>query len=150
MTDERIKKSAGENRVGRAMTDRAVTENREVTENERIEMFRQQFFQSSLPDLPKIPGWHCCWRALMVAPVLFMLWWEMGGAPGEVVRQGEASGVVTAVHKHAYLISLDDGGEVRVFRTRKLDKGARVTLHVSQFESGVTQYVLPGADSAPP
>ena len=61
MTDERMKKSAGENRVGRAMTDRAVTENREVTENERIEMFRQQFFQSSLPDLPKIPGWHCCW-----------------------------------------------------------------------------------------
>ena len=61
MTDERMKKSAGENRVGRAMTDRAVTENREVTENERIEMFRQQFFQSSLPDLPRIPGWHCCW-----------------------------------------------------------------------------------------
>ena len=88
--------------------------------------------------------------AFTVAPVLFMLWWEMGGAPGEVVRQGEASGVVTAVHKHAYLTSLDDGGEVRVFRTRKLDKGARVTLHVSQFESGVTQYVLPGADSAPP
>ena len=24
-------------------------------------MFRQQFFQSSLPDLPKIPGWHMCW-----------------------------------------------------------------------------------------
>ena len=61
MTDERLKKSAGENRNSRAMTDRAVTENREITENERVEMFRQQFFQSSLPDLPKIPGWHMCW-----------------------------------------------------------------------------------------
>ena len=61
MTDERLKKSAGDNRTNRAMEDRAVTENREVTEDERVEMFRQQFFQSSLPDLPSIPGWHTCW-----------------------------------------------------------------------------------------
>ena len=61
MTDERLKKSAAVNRESRAMADRAVTQNREVTEDERVEMFRQQFFQSSLPDLPKIPGWHTCW-----------------------------------------------------------------------------------------
>jgi len=60
MTDERLKKSAGDNRGSRAMQDRVVSENREVTEDERVEMFRQQFFQSSLPDLPKIPGWHTC------------------------------------------------------------------------------------------
>ena len=61
MTDERLKKSAGDNRTSRAMEDRATTENRIVTDDERVEMFRQQFFQSSLPDLPKIPGWHTCW-----------------------------------------------------------------------------------------
>jgi hypothetical protein len=61
MTDERLKKSAGENRDSRVMKDRPITQNREVTEDERVEMFRQQFFQSSLPDLPKIPGWHMCW-----------------------------------------------------------------------------------------
>jgi len=61
MTDERLKKSAGDNRGSRAMQDRVVSENREVTEDERVEMFRQQFFQSSLPDLPTIPGWHTCW-----------------------------------------------------------------------------------------
>lgn len=61
MTDERLKKSAGEDRENRAMKDRAVTENREISDDERVEMFRQQFFQSSLPDLPKIPGWHMCW-----------------------------------------------------------------------------------------
>tara|TARA_R110002110_G_scaffold132024_8_gene313299 strand:- start:6591 stop:7067 length:477 start_codon:yes stop_codon:yes gene_type:complete len=43
------------------MLDRPVTSNREVSEDERVEMFRQQFFQSSLPDLPEIPGWHMCW-----------------------------------------------------------------------------------------
>jgi hypothetical protein len=61
MTDERLKKSAGENRESRAMQDRTVTENREITDDERVEMFRQQFFQSSLPDLPNIAGWHMCW-----------------------------------------------------------------------------------------
>ena len=61
MTDERLKKSAGEGRENRAMEDRAVTQNREISDDERVEMFRQQFFQSSLPDLPKIPGWHMCW-----------------------------------------------------------------------------------------
>ena len=65
MTDERIsrkpRKPAGENRTSRAMEDRAVVENREVTDDERVEMFRQQFFNSSLPDLPNIPGWHTCW-----------------------------------------------------------------------------------------
>jgi len=61
MSDERLKKSAGDNRNSRAMEDRAVTENREISDNERVEMFRQQFFQSSLPDLPKLPGYHVCW-----------------------------------------------------------------------------------------
>lgn len=61
MSDERLKKNAGENRESRAAADRAATQNRVVTDEERVEMFRQQFFQSALPDLPKIPGWHTCW-----------------------------------------------------------------------------------------
>ena len=61
MTDERLKKSAGAGRESRAMLDRTITQNREVTEDERVEMFRQQFFQSSLPDLPRLSGWHMCW-----------------------------------------------------------------------------------------
>lgn len=61
MSDERLKKSAGDGRESLAMQDRTVTENREISDDERVEMFRQQFFQSSLPDLPSIPGWHMCW-----------------------------------------------------------------------------------------
>mgnify|MGYP003704959851 CR=1 FL=1 len=61
MTDERLKKSAGSNRTNRAEVDRQATENREVSETERLEMFRQQLFQSALPDLPKIPGYHTVW-----------------------------------------------------------------------------------------
>lgn len=61
MEDERIKKSADEGRRARAMVDRSVTEDRALSDSERVTMFRQQFYQSSLPDLPKIPGWHVCW-----------------------------------------------------------------------------------------
>lgn len=61
MSDERLKKSAGDNRENRAMQDRTSTESRALSDDERVEMFQQQFHQSSLPDLPQIPGWHCCW-----------------------------------------------------------------------------------------
>jgi hypothetical protein len=60
MSDERLKKTA-ESRESRAVADRPATENRAISDDERVEMFRQQFFQSALPDLPKIPGWHTCW-----------------------------------------------------------------------------------------
>lgn len=61
MSDERLKKHVGKDRTSRAMEDRKVTENRTVSDDERVEMFRQQFFQSSLPDLPPIDGFHVCW-----------------------------------------------------------------------------------------
>ena len=60
MSDERLKKSA-DARESRAATDRPVVENRAITDDERVEMFRQQLFQSALPDLPKLDGWHMCW-----------------------------------------------------------------------------------------
>lgn len=46
---------------GRRAQDRTVTESRQVTEDDRLEMFRQQLFNDALPDLPEIPGYHLCW-----------------------------------------------------------------------------------------
>lgn len=62
-SDERIKRNTGEgtDRANRAMQDRAVTENREISDDDRLAMFRSQFTQAALPDLPKIPGYHVCW-----------------------------------------------------------------------------------------
>lgn len=59
--DSRIKKSDDSARMNKAMEDRAVTEDRIITDDERLEMFRNQFIQAALPDLPKIPGYHVCW-----------------------------------------------------------------------------------------
>jgi len=43
------------------MEDRQVTENREVNEDDRLEMFRMQMYNDALPDLPNMPGFHVCW-----------------------------------------------------------------------------------------
>lgn len=63
--DNRLKKTADfdvvSRRDTRAAEDRKVTENREVSEDDRLEMFRNQLFNDALPDLPDIPGYHVCW-----------------------------------------------------------------------------------------
>ena len=60
-TDERLKKELGVGRQSREMEDRQVTQNREVTDDDRLEMFRAQLFNDALPDLPDMPGYHMCW-----------------------------------------------------------------------------------------
>lgn len=60
-TDERLKKELGVGRQSREMEDRKVVENREVTDDDRLEMFRAQLFNDALPDLPEMPGYHMCW-----------------------------------------------------------------------------------------
>jgi hypothetical protein len=59
--DERLKKTVDTGRRSRAMDDRRVTESRELSDDDRVQMFRDSFFQSALPDLPEIPGYHVCW-----------------------------------------------------------------------------------------
>lgn len=61
-TDSRLKRELSvDRRSDRGAEDRKVTENREISDAERLEMFRMQMHQSALPDLPDIPGYHVCW-----------------------------------------------------------------------------------------
>ena len=59
--DTRVKKELGVDRRPREMDDRKVTERRDVSDEDRLEMFRQQIFNDALPDIPAIPGYHVCW-----------------------------------------------------------------------------------------
>ncbi len=59
--DERLKREPGLGRRQRQMEDRSVTERRELTDDDRVEMFRAQLFNDALPDLPDIPGYHTIW-----------------------------------------------------------------------------------------
>lgn len=61
MTDSRTKKVADEARTDLALQDRSVTENRNLSDEDRMAIYRQQFHQHILPDLPEIPGYHVCW-----------------------------------------------------------------------------------------
>ncbi len=60
-TDTRLNSDQSGERADRHMQDRAVTQNRELSDDEREAEFRQQYFQSALPDIPKIEGYHVCW-----------------------------------------------------------------------------------------
>lgn len=59
--DSRLKRSSEGSRVDRHSLSRKVKKNREFSDSKRLDMFRRQFFQSALPDLPKITGYHVCW-----------------------------------------------------------------------------------------
>lgn len=58
-TARSTRKRTANSRAGRQ--DRTETENRELTDEERLALYRQNFYQSSLPDLPNLPGYHVCW-----------------------------------------------------------------------------------------
>lgn len=59
--DDRLKKEIGASRRSRAADDRSVTERRDISDNDRLQMFRNSRFNDVLPDLPEIPGYHVCW-----------------------------------------------------------------------------------------
>ena len=59
--DDRLAKEVGASRRSRQSEDRQVTENRVISDNDRLRMFQNQLFNDALPDLPTIPGWHLCW-----------------------------------------------------------------------------------------
>jgi hypothetical protein len=45
----------------RELDERETTEDRELSDDDRFEMFAAQHFQSVLPDLPHMPGYHVMW-----------------------------------------------------------------------------------------
>lgn len=57
--DSRSTSSAA--RQDRRLNNREVTQNRKLTDAERLAEFRKSFYNSVLPDLPVIPGFHTCW-----------------------------------------------------------------------------------------
>lgn len=59
--DVRTSKDPGTDHRDADMDSRSVTENRQISDAERVEAFRMAHFQFALPDLPKIPGYHVCW-----------------------------------------------------------------------------------------
>jgi hypothetical protein len=61
MTDARLSKQTVSRRPSRAAQNRAVTQNRNQTDADRLELFRMAHAQAALPDLPPIPNFHVCW-----------------------------------------------------------------------------------------
>lgn len=61
MSDERLSKQTVNTRKSKATQNREVTQDREQTDAERLELFRATGMQAALPDIPPIPGFHVVW-----------------------------------------------------------------------------------------
>jgi hypothetical protein len=59
--DDRLKRPADEARAPRAMFDRAIAEDRELSDSQRVSMLRNEFRYQALPDPPETPGWKYIW-----------------------------------------------------------------------------------------
>ena len=53
-------RSQSEARPSKAQDERSVKQDR-VSNDDRLNMFRNQLFNAALPQLPEIPGYHLCW-----------------------------------------------------------------------------------------
>lgn len=65
MIDSRLKRTANESRADRRSQERRLSENRELSDSDRREAYRKGLYQSHLPDLPPLKGFHVCWLTTM-------------------------------------------------------------------------------------
>jgi len=63
--DSRLKRTASSSRADRRSQERKLSENRALSDEERREAYRKGLYQSHLPDLPPIKGYHVCWLTTM-------------------------------------------------------------------------------------
>ncbi len=95
--DERLKRDTlGAGRRSREIEDRPVTENRVVTDDDRLDMFRNSLFNDALPDLPEIPGYHVCWLTTQNPRDTLYRRFQMGYEP---IKPEEVPGMVQATLK---------------------------------------------------
>lgn len=115
-SDERMKRTFDDSRETRAVEDRAITENREISDDDRFRFFQNAFSNSVLPDLPPIPGYKIVWlttnnradpihrRELMgYVPVKAE---DVPGWEAFSVKSGEMAGVISVNEMVAYKIPL--------------------------------------------
>jgi hypothetical protein len=63
--DSRLKRTASESRSDRRANERRLSEDRQLSDSDRREAYRKGLYQSHLPDLPPIKGYHVCWLTTM-------------------------------------------------------------------------------------
>lgn len=59
--DSRLKRTVSESRSDRRAHERRLSEDRQLSDSDRREAYRKGLYQSHLPDLPPIKGYHVCW-----------------------------------------------------------------------------------------
>lgn len=114
--DERLKRGLGVARQSREVQDRKVTQNRELSDADRLEMFRMAMFNDALPNIPDIPGYHVCWLStenprdtIQRREMLGYIPVTQADAPGLTnitVKTGEYAGLIAVKEMVAYKLPM--------------------------------------------
>ena len=109
--------SSEQNRASREEKDRPLTEDRQVMDSDRLEMFRKSFAAEKLSALPDIPGYHSCWLTTTnnADPVFRRLRWgyellkpsECPGLETSEIKTGDYAGCVGSGEMLAAKVPLD-------------------------------------------
>lgn len=114
---------------GRELHDREMTEDRDVDEDERVEMFLATQHQTVLPNLPTMDGWHVCW--LTTSNPRDSIQWRLS-IGYELVRVEDCPGW------HGLGVTPDAAGVVRVNEM----VAARIPIRLyNKFENAVGHYM---------
>lgn len=116
--DKKLGKNLGSDHTdNRSMQDRGVSENRELMDAERAALFRARQFQSALPDLPDIPGFHVCWLTTTnprdSIPTRMRLGYEpirpedIPGYEVPTIKTGELNGMIGVNEMVAFKLPID-------------------------------------------
>jgi len=145
--DSRLKKnlSAG-GRESRASLDRVreAPQDQFVSSEERRKMWKDEWTQSALPNVPEMPGWHLCWLSTTNAydsidkrirlgyrPVKAD---EMPGFDNYRVKAGEQTGYIACNEMILYKIPMDVYQDVMAHfhHDAPLDEANKIRLQAEQ------------------
>jgi hypothetical protein len=89
---------------------------------------------------------HQVSRVLGVAVPLamFLVWWGVWGARGDVVSVTEVSAVVVSDDGKTCLVRVDSGEQVRILKPRQVVTGMRLRLRRTEHEDGELRFDLIG------
>jgi hypothetical protein len=145
--DTRIKKSlSAGGRANRANLDssRESPEDQFVSSDERRKMWRDEWTQSALPNVPGIPGWHLCWLSttnsydsidkrirLGYVPVKAD---ELPGFDNYRVKAGEQTGYIACNEMLLYKIPMEQYQEIMAHfhHEQPLEEANKIRIQAEQ------------------
>lgn len=86
--------------------------------------------------------------AVAVPLAIFLVWWGIWGAHGDLVSELEVAAIVTRDDGKTCVVRVESGQEVRIIKPRNVVVGMRLRMRRSEYDNGELRFDLIGRDVA--